>query len=330
MQKSLFLFILFLSTSISYSQNLVQNGDFEDLSFEPCGISMTSSDFTSAMLFWDVANFGTPDIFLTSIDSTCWNYQPNSYYPGPIGLKGPQEPHSGESFVGIFAYTIPDLNQRDYIQTQLSTSMVIGNEYIVAFYVSLADSTEFAIDNLGVYLSNNPIFASNDGVLDYDPQVIFPDFISETEDWVQIIDTIEASSNFSYITIGNFDDDENTSTLSNPEGGNCIGCYGAYYFIDDVSVTELIGSSIPDLTQDMKLDCYPNPFSSFITITSESVLQKVQISIYDASGKIISNLEEDSGDKFMIPLENLQKGVYFVDIQHRYGMETKRIIKVDE
>lgn len=316
--------------SISYSQNLVQNSDFEDLNNEPCGITMTASDFDNNMLFWVSANIGTPDIFLTSIDSSCWNYQPNSAYTGPIGIKGSQEPHSGDAFVGLFAYTIPDLNQRDYIQAQLTSPMLAGNEYIVEFYVSLADSIEFSVNNLGAYLSEIQIFASNDGVLDYEPQIVFPDFIDDTENWIQIIDTISPEADLNYITIGNFSDDANTSTQINPDGGNCVGCYGAYYFIDDVSVTQYISTSILDQEWKTKIKAYPNPFTSFVDISCEKTLQDVHITMYDASGKTITSVSDTEVTNTRLQLNDIKKGVYFIDVKHKYGMETLRLIKVDE
>jgi hypothetical protein len=330
MQKSLILFVLMIITSISYSQNLVQNGDFEDLNNEPCGITNTATEFNDAMLYWVSPTLGSPEIYLTSIDPTCYNYQPNSTYSGPIGIKGSQEPHSGDAFVGFFAYTISGLNQREYIQIQLSNTMLSGNPYIVEFYVSLADSIEYSVNNVGAYLSEEAVFASDNGVLDYDAQLVFPTFISDTENWVHIIDTITPTTDINFITIGNFNDDAGTATQLNPEGGDCIGCYGAYYYIDDVSITEYLGTSVQEQKWDADIHAYPNPFTSYIDITCEKALQDLDITMIDASGKTITPIKDAEGSKIRLQLNDLKKGVYFINIKHKYGMETLRVIKVDE
>lgn len=328
MQKSLFFFILFALPGFSYSQNLVQNSSFEVLNTEPCGITMTSAEFNSNITSWQSANLGTPDIFLTSIDPSCWNFQTNSTYPGPIGLKGPQLPHSGEAFIGFFAYTIDGLEQRDYIQIELENPLEIGMTYIVEFYVSLADSTEYSVNNVGAYLSSDAIYVSSTGVLAYEAQITFPDFIDDTENWVRIADTIVVEENYSFLTIGNFNDDAATDTQVNPDGGACVGCYGAYYFIDDVSISEYIPNSINENPSDFSIQCFPNPFRSQITLQSDNTLQDVSISIYDASGKIVWESKSDDLNKLQLDLSELQKGVYFLELQHKFEKEVIRLIKM--
>jgi len=330
MQKSLFFFILFALPSFSYSQNLVQNSSFETLSNEPCGITLTSDEFNSNITSWQCANLGTPDIFLTSIEPSCWNFQTNSTYPGPIGLKGPQLPHSGEAFVGFYAFTIDGLDQRDYIQIELESPMEIGTSYIVEFYVSLADSTEYSVNNVGAYLSTEAIYTPSTGVLDYEAQVTFPDFIDDTENWVKISDTIVVEENYSFLTIGNFNDDAATTTQANPNGGACVGCYGAYYFIDDVSIISYVPSSVNENPLDNSIRCFPNPFRSQITVQSENILMDVSISIYDASGKIVWESKSDDLSKLQLDLSELQKGVYFLELQHKFEKEVIRLIKMAE
>lgn len=330
MQK-LILSLLFLYTfSIGYSQNLVQNGDFEELNDAPCGVTQTAADFIYSMVYWTTGNSGTPDIFLSSIEQDCWNFQPNSTFTGIPGVKGSQDPHSDENFVGIFAFTISGFDQRDYIQSELSSPMIEGNEYIIEFYVSLADSTEYSIDNVGAYLSVNPVFTSSDGPLDYEPQVQFDSFIDDTENWVRIADTIVAGGNYENITIGNFNDDENTVTQVNPIAGNCIGCYGAYYFIDDVSITAYIPTGINEKTKSNLISFYPNPIKGVLNIESDQELIDANIRIMDASGKTIELLFLENGKKHQINLSFLSKGIYFIELKHKNGNQTSRLIKVED
>ncbi len=114
-----------------------------------------SSNFNQIMTDWVNPTGGAPQVYFTNIDDTCYNYQPFSQYSGTIGIKGDQTPRTGNVMVGIWSYTIPNFNQRHYVQVELNSPMVIGNSYVVEFYVSLADYMELAIDKIGAYLSTN-------------------------------------------------------------------------------------------------------------------------------------------------------------------------------
>lgn len=319
-----------LLSMVTYSQELIQNGDFEALNNEPCGLITSASEFDNAILYWQAANLGTPDIYLTSIDSICWNFQDNSTYDGPIGIKGSQLPHSGLSFLGFSAFTISGLNQREYIQVEMSSPMTEGNEYIVEFYVSLADFIEFSVNNVGAYLSTDPVYSFDDGPLDFEAQIQFNAFIDDVENWIRIADTIVADANYNYITIGNFNDDQNTSTQVNEGGGTCVGCYGAYYFIDDVSVTALSANNIRDIAAENSFKIFPNPFHSQLKIESEGLLQDVLINIHDATGKLVFSEFQGSESNFILDLNSLQKGVYFMDLNHKTGKQTFRLIKAED
>ncbi len=117
MKKLITLFLLFIC-GISKGQNLIPNPSFEDTANVSCGIFLVN-DFNSSINYWNNPTQGTPDIYTTNVDPSCWNYQPNSTYGGPIGLKGTQLPRTGDVFAGFGCYTIHNLNQREYIQSPL-------------------------------------------------------------------------------------------------------------------------------------------------------------------------------------------------------------------
>src|SRR5688572_6958412 len=104
MKKTLLMTGMIVCSLLSYSQNLVPNPGFENPGNIDCGIYV-SSNFTQSITSWTVAG-GTPDLYSTQIDQACFNFQTNSTYAGPIGLKGPQAPHGGRIFAGIFGYTL--------------------------------------------------------------------------------------------------------------------------------------------------------------------------------------------------------------------------------
>ena len=222
----------------STAQNLVPNPSFEATNGSFCEI-MHASDFNATSQNWTTPTMGSPDLYSTTIPSSCFYHQPNSTYNGPIGIKGSQLPRTGDVMSAIFVFTIQGLEQREYLQVQLSTALTPGYNYIVECYVSLADSQEFATNQLGMYLSEQAINSNSNNALNYTPQVTANDYITDTQKWVRIADTIVATGAYTYLTIGNFSSDNQTPTIPNPTSSGQAGTYGAYYFIDDVRVERL-------------------------------------------------------------------------------------------
>lgn len=230
-----------------HAQNYVPNPSFETTNGSYCGIMMVG-DYSSTAVNWNSPTQGTPDLYFTTINSSCFNFQPNSTYNGPIGLKGPQLPRTGNVMSGIFLYTLPGFEQREYIQVPLSSPLIIGGKYVVECYVSLSDSTEFATNRLGMYLSTQAVTLGSDGVMNYTPQIVSNSIVSSTQDWVRIADTLIATTAYTHLTIGNFSTDAQTPTTPNPTSSFKPGMYGSYYFIDDVRVERvLMTSGLDDL-----------------------------------------------------------------------------------
>src|SRR5690554_3698827 len=196
----------------STAQNLVPNPSFEATNGSFCEI-MSTSDFNATSQNWTTPTMGSPDLYSTTIPSSCFNHQPNSTYDGPIGIKGSQLPRTGDVMSAIFVFTIQGLEQREYLQVQLSTALTPGYNYIVECYVSLADSQEFATNQLGMYLSEQAINSNSNNALNYTPQVTANDYITDTQKWVRIADTIVATGAYTYLTIGYFIDDVRVERL---------------------------------------------------------------------------------------------------------------------
>lgn len=236
--KTLFLIPCILFSFTSFAQNLVPNPSFENTDVNFCGI-MSNTDFNSTNTDWITPGYGSPDLYYTSINDSCFNFQPNSNYPGPIGIKGSQLPRTGQMMAGFGTYSIQGMEQREYVQVPLSSPLVVGDIYLVECYVSLADSVEFASDQLGMLLSSQVVTQPNNLVINSSPQIQFNGMITDVQNWVLITDTIVATEAFQYLTIGNFNSDANTNLQANPTYSSKPGTYGAYYFIDDVSVTHM-------------------------------------------------------------------------------------------
>lgn len=313
--KNLLWFLCFLPL-LSFSQNLVPNYSFETKGQIACGPNLVG-DFNNAYQDWQTPTQGTPDIFSTEIDSACWNYQPNSQYPGPIGLPGSSMPHSGHSFVGFLAYSIAGFNQREYVQVALDQPMVKDESYCIEFWISLNDSREYATDRIGAYFSTTAVGSSNDQVLPYQPQVETNSFQANYSNWVLISDQVTATDNWGYITIGNFHNDNNTGLQANPGATGQPGTYGSYYFLDDVSVTACPSTAAEPLAPTETVQVYPNPAKTEIRFTSVSG-QTGKIEIYDCTGNRVHSTE--LGNHTPVPVENWPRGLYLYKILPDKGL----------
>ncbi len=323
--KILFYSILTFSLSAS-AQNLVPNADFEDVIETTCGID---GDLASSIEEWGNPSLATPLAYYTSIEPTCYNYQPFSTYPGPIGIKGSQTPHSGEVMVGLWIYTIEGLNQRQYVQVELSENLVVGEKYIVSFYTTLADSIEKGANGLGAYLSTDAPSLASDGVLDFDPQVVSEEVIMETEDWVLVSDTITADAAMNFLTIGHFKDDASTSLLTNPTASGKPGTYGAYYFIDDVSV-ELYEdvSSINEQIIDVNImTAFLNRTDNLLNVNFVAPYEKSSIQLYNSVGKLVYATDEIMEPNIQIDMSGFENGLYILKSENNAAVQTLKVVK---
>ncbi|MDG1657179.1 MAG: T9SS type A sorting domain-containing protein [Crocinitomicaceae bacterium] len=310
--------------NFSHAQNLVPNPDFETVSSAFCGIA-SAGDFDNSFDQWISASNSTPDPYFNNINQSCFNFQPNSTYSGPIGIKGSQLPRSGNAMAGGYMYTISMLQQRDYIQVPLTSPLTIGGLYLVEFYVSLADSTEFATSNIGGILSTSAIFQPGDGVYIASPQIEATSVISDDQSWTRIIDTITATDAFAHLTIGNFYDDNSTTLVAHPTNSGAPGTYGSYYFIDDIRVERVYLVETPEL-KPSKVNIYPNPFLNQLTIHYPNEVDTYSVSVSDASGRMVMEINQAKGNT-VIKTDQYQPGMYFVTLSSGSGTVIRKLVK---
>ncbi|MBK6985661.1 MAG: T9SS type A sorting domain-containing protein [Bacteroidetes bacterium] len=205
------------------AQNLVPNGSFENIS--SCG-----TQATLAVNWSNPTQAGTPDLY-----NIC---APNRVPSHTIGGGGFQIPKTGVSYVGMFGYSNPIANAREYIQTQLTTALTANALYFVKFYTVLSNFSKYAINNTGMYFSNNNTYQTGGTyLLNYIPQIkLFNNaVITDSLNWIEVSGVYTASGGENFLIIGNFNADLTTDTVSVN-----YGTYqGAYYYIDDVSVENI-------------------------------------------------------------------------------------------
>ncbi len=203
----------------------------------------------------------------------------------PQNMFGYQYAKTGNAYAGI-ATILPSFNNyREYLEVSLIDSMQVGKKYCITLYASLANTSKYASNNVGIYISNNIIQYSdiNFSVLNYSPQINQNNIINDTLNWVLISGIFTANGGEKYITIGNFFDDSNTLidtlTQSNDE---------AYYYIDDVSVYQC------DTLQPTENNFFiPNAFSpngdgqNDVLYVRGNNIQQIDLKVYNRWGEMV-------------------------------------------
>ena len=254
-------------------------------------------------------------------------FNPIAIIVAQLDLKGNQLPKTGDVMVGIWLYTIDGFNQREYLQIQLESDMVAGNAYVISFHVSLGDFMESSINSLGVHLSTTPVLSSDDGVLDVVPRIIESSFVDDTEEWVLISDTIVADTTYRYITIGNFNDDASTMTQANPLASGEPGTYGAYYFVDDVSVEETVLTSTDNL-ENVEFNIFPNPVDDKLRIEFSEAGKIEGIKIFSAQGIEVYIQNIDNQQFVNIDCSSFSSGTYFIQLQSESESIVRKLVKL--
>lgn len=161
----------------------------------------------------------------------------------PQNHTGYEIPQDSSAYIGIALYQLPNMwifDYREYAHVQLTDTLKAGHKYCVTFYVSLADSVEYATSSISAYFSANPPSNILQNYFTYTPQISNPagNYITNKSGWTKISGSFVANGNERFMTIGNFKNDSNTDTLF--LGSNTSYYWAsAYYYLDNVSVYEL-------------------------------------------------------------------------------------------
>ena len=220
--------LLFFSYGYVSSQNLVNDGSFEDYKRCPQGVTHQKSEFM--LKEWYPPTGGTTDYL-----NECAKRIDGFVIDGvnvPQNQAGYQYARTGKGYVGFLSGKLG--KEREYVGAKLTTSLIRGEEYYVEFWVSLADRVRSAVGYLGAYFSVDVIKEDFIRPLIVTPQIIKNEPVLDTTNWVKISGTFKAQGGEKYITIGSFDTDNKSfvklGRKQKPKFNE------AYYYLDDVLV----------------------------------------------------------------------------------------------
>ena len=294
--------------------NLVLNPSFEDHDTCP---DWGNTGLIRFAKYWSNPLYPTSPDYFNACDTGI-----NHPFSVPSNYVGNQMAHTGIAYAGIatYYYALNPVgnNYREYIQNLLSDSLIAGVEYCIKLYVSLADSSRFYCNNLGVYFSPTIVHDTCpwqvDCPLNYLPQFENTAPLTNDSTWTAVSGSFIASGGEKYVLIGNFHDTSGTAATST---GIPISNYhrAAYYYIDDVLVTPCdsltTDSQIEDNTQ---LLLYPNPSSGIYFIKLKNPLLIKNIEVYDSRGRLIYSNQRIDLPNYNLNLSSFSGGIYLIRI----------------
>lgn len=313
MKKSILKYLFFVvTTNFTAQENLVPNPSFENM------VACPNAGFTDigSTANWYNPTGATPDYYNSCATDIIYGFSV------PKNGFGYQYAKSGFGYAGIATMVQNDV--REYIQVALTNSLVPGTSYTVKFHVSIADSCQYSANNIGAYLSVNPVSAINNLYLSFTPQISNNFFLNPLDDrngWIEVSGSFIAQGGENYLTIGNFYDDLNTDTTFYIDGSTWL--IGSYHFIDDVSVTETLPSSVNQVVLDSQISVYINSSIDILNVKSYKIIEN--LTIYSNLGQVIFQ-ENSKSNSYQINSNRFSEGVYYVKINTSHSSVTKKII----
>ena len=237
--------ILFLlSATPVFSQvpeNMVYNPSFEE--HRDCPQHIEALGVMQEVDAWWQPTAGSSDYFNSCGGREC---------SVPLNKLGSQSARSGEAYCGI--YCSRD-QYREYLQTRLKTPLIAGKRYRISFWVSLSEKSPHAATTLGALFTKECIEDSTLGivmkreVIDLgdqgsqsiavyvEPQVVNSRErpLTDTKEWMEVSGEFTAEGGEEFLTIGNFFPFNKSRIVPTRDGQTPL--HGAYYYVDDVSVT---------------------------------------------------------------------------------------------
>jgi len=298
----------------------VPNGNFETNSSCPISVGEIYKSipwFQPCNIMGNVINSSSTELF-NSCNTTIVDV--------PINFAGTQSALSGQAYAGIYLYN--SMDYREYIEVKLTDSLLSGKKYCLSFYISLAETSDWGVDMVGGFLSNDSLLSPTPHlVISVAPQIenSIGNTIIDTSGWVLISGSFIAQGGEKFLTIGNFQYNVNTQlTPINPPFPSGY----SYYYIDDVSLVCCDTSGTCDLPKDTL--SVPNVFTpnydgvnDLFEIKGLTKGDKVQI--YNRWGTLVFETESEKmfWDGYTTSGEACSGGVYFYTVTLLSG-ETRK------
>lgn len=232
----IFAVVCFANPANSQDINLVPNGGFEDTNISKLRSYGQMEEFS---MDWFSATEVAVDIYGEGAKGDKVAVPSNSY--------GKQEPADGLCYAGFRAYSKDPRLSRSYLEVKLPTKLAKNVMYCVSFDISLADLSRYAVNDIGVLMSDRKIEQPNTGDM-----IQQADVTQKTNKVFQFLDGWETfCGNFigtgeeEYIVIGCFGGRSSMTIdkVNRPMGIDGAQMNHAYYYVDNVKVVSIQAKS---------------------------------------------------------------------------------------
>lgn len=218
-----FIFIIYFTNLVSYvfSQNFVENPSFETS-------SPIYGTYLKEIYGWELSYFSS-DIFSAHIQ-----YDEDQRYCNsvPYNSYGYQKARTGSNYAGVFIL-------KEALQTKLINSLQKDSLYYIEYYISLADSSDCTIWQLGAAFTKEALRydALHSEVLKCIPQIFNTEdrYIPPGTNWMKICGTYKACGGEQYLIISGF----THPTFEKRKNISFNGNNRLYIFFDDVMVAKV-------------------------------------------------------------------------------------------
>lgn len=301
--------MVFLALTSEGQVNLVQNPSFEDTVYCPGNVGQIAASPPWASIA------GSSDYY-----HTCG-------YNGfgvPGNSRGYQLAFTGGGYAGISLWALHLSNGREFLGVPLTSELDSGYRYIVKCNVSLADSFQYAVSNFGFYFSEGVPPDDDQFLLQLQPQVELDtgEYMDDKVGWMEVGGMFIAEGNEEFLTIGNFDSDNEIDTLY---VGDANDFSVAHYYVDSVSVlldtTYHVGVEDPASSG---LSLWPNPAGEWLVVNVSSH-QQGEMVMFDASGRPVLS-QQITSDRLYLEVSILDSGIYTVSLHSDEGVLRKKAL----
>lgn len=316
-----FILSLLLLTGIQKGtcQNLVRNPSFEDTINCPAALNQlyTTSDWF---------NYGISPDYYNACSTTGVNV--------PNAIFGFQNAHTGTGMIGMFLKRKPNspdgINAKEFIGTELISNLNIGFKYYFSCFINFSYRSLDAVacNKFGMKLSTVPFDSTQYLNLVNNFAILYTDsIVIDSVQWFKLNGSFIADSNYQYLILGNFFEDQFIDTIS-------IGQFPdySYYYIDDICLSqdsnycETWTSFQPENNIDIDyIEIFPVPSLDHVTITSKYSIKAIEI--YDVYGSLQYSKMGQNGLKLDLDISFFSMGIYFIRIQTNGSTIFKTIIK---
>lgn len=272
-------------------ENLVPNGSFEELTKKPKktgSIELATGWVSPTGYRADLYTEGNSNVQIST----------------PDNMHGKESAKDGDNYAGFVAYSRESGIYRSYIMGKLDAPLKKGMTYCVKFYVSLSESSKYAVNNVGVVLSKKQ-FGTDDKVpIIEEPSLMHfnndTKILSARYEWTEICGTFVADGNEKYITIGNFvsDGETNNERMKKDDKIKVELVGAAYYYVDNISVQlldtergETCECAIEDAGEQYSKTVYQKVYSINDDMTPTEKIEIQQVYFAFGSSKLTSEGE---------------------------------------